>query len=164
VINAVSGWFAEMSAGNLHLSSNGITEVIDQGTDITELTDDFDSESRPQGAGIDIGADEYYPIGINSNGNDNIIPEGVELFIVPSNQLNGIITIGFYLSIQEEINLSVYNIKGKLITMFFSGMEKAGKHSITWSTTNKSCGVYLCMLEMPDKGVLKTAKVILVRK
>jgi hypothetical protein len=59
ISNAESGWFVSTSAGNLHLVSGSVSSVIDQGTSLDALTTDFDSDKRPQGSGIDIGADEY---------------------------------------------------------------------------------------------------------
>jgi hypothetical protein len=58
ITSAQLNWFAEATAGNLHLAYP-VTEVIDQGSSIAGLTDDFDGESRPAGDGIDVGADEY---------------------------------------------------------------------------------------------------------
>jgi hypothetical protein len=58
VTTAVSSWFKNVASGDLHLAS-AISSVVDMGQAISGLTDDFDSQSRPAGAGIDIGADEY---------------------------------------------------------------------------------------------------------
>lgn len=58
VTTALPTWFRNLSAGNLHLASP-IAEIIDKGIFINGLTDDLDKEQRPQGTGIDIGADEY---------------------------------------------------------------------------------------------------------
>jgi hypothetical protein len=57
VVNAASSLFTQVSSGNLHLvkASSGVT---DSGRTVSGLTNDFDGNSRPQGAGIDIGADE----------------------------------------------------------------------------------------------------------
>jgi len=58
VANAVSSWFVAAASGNLHLAS-AVASAVDKGKTITGLTDDFDGEARPAGAGIDVGADEY---------------------------------------------------------------------------------------------------------
>lgn len=55
--NAQGNWFVDSSSGDLHLSS-AIAAVVDRGAAIAGLNDDFDADSRPQGAAVDIGADE----------------------------------------------------------------------------------------------------------
>ena len=52
-------WFVNVSEGDLHLTS-GVSAVVDVALAISGLSDDFDNQSRPQGAGFDIGADEYW--------------------------------------------------------------------------------------------------------
>jgi hypothetical protein len=47
-------------AGDLHLAATTAT-AIDRGSAITEVTDDWDGDPRPIGAGFDIGADERRP-------------------------------------------------------------------------------------------------------
>jgi hypothetical protein len=58
VVTAERTWFVDPAAGDLHLRF-AVPSVIDQGQSLSGLTDDFDGDARPRGAGIDIGADEY---------------------------------------------------------------------------------------------------------
>lgn len=57
-ITAQADWFLDATAGDLHLTGTG-HGVVDTGMALPEVNDDFDQESRPQGVGVDIGADEY---------------------------------------------------------------------------------------------------------
>lgn len=57
-VAAARTWFINPTAGDLHLAAEN-TNVIDKGRTVTGLTDDFDSDTRPQGSSIDIGADEW---------------------------------------------------------------------------------------------------------
>ena len=50
-------WFVDAASGDLHLTDLA-TGAIDQGLTLAEVTDDIDKDSRPMGAGPDIGADE----------------------------------------------------------------------------------------------------------
>lgn len=56
--NAAGTWFVNRSSGDLHLAS-AVSTVVDMGQAVSGLSDDFDGQSRPQGTGIDIGADEF---------------------------------------------------------------------------------------------------------
>ncbi len=58
VTSATAALFTARAVGNLHLPS-ALAGIVDSGRAITGLTDDFDGQARPSGAGIDIGADEF---------------------------------------------------------------------------------------------------------
>ena len=51
-------WFVQPSSGDLHLRS-AFAEVVDRGKMIPGLSVDIDGDFRPQGKGVDLGADEY---------------------------------------------------------------------------------------------------------
>jgi hypothetical protein len=53
-----SNWFVDAGSGDLHLVS-AIPQAVDLGLSIPGLIADIDGDSRPQGKGIDMGADEY---------------------------------------------------------------------------------------------------------
>jgi hypothetical protein len=60
VTNAVSSWFVNSAAGDLHLLDLTATRVsvIDRGVAVSEVTTDLDGDMRPSGVAYDVGADE----------------------------------------------------------------------------------------------------------
>ncbi len=62
VLMATSDMFVNPAAGDLHLLSTA-TAAIDKAPALSAVTDDFDGETRPQGGGYDVGADEFRPTG-----------------------------------------------------------------------------------------------------
>ena len=63
VTEAEGAWFVNPAEGDLHLQT-AVESVVDQGISISGLTDDFDGESRPRGAAMDVGADEWAAGGV----------------------------------------------------------------------------------------------------
>ncbi len=58
--DAQAGWFLNAFIGDLHLTTPR-AEVVDQGRTISTVTEDYDQNTRPQGAAYDIGADKFTP-------------------------------------------------------------------------------------------------------
>jgi len=57
ISDALPDWFVNPIIGDLHLRYN-LPSIIDMGASLEEVFDDFDKQTRPIGAGIEIGADE----------------------------------------------------------------------------------------------------------
>lgn len=81
ITNAQASWFVN-TANNLHLSS-ATTPANNAGISVSGLTNDFDGDVRPQGGGIDVGADEYQSTpttlqgDLNSDGTVNTLDWGI---------------------------------------------------------------------------------------
>jgi hypothetical protein len=60
LLSATASMFHDPTAADLHLLPSA-TAAIDQAPALSAVTDDFDGDTRPMGAGYDIGADEFHP-------------------------------------------------------------------------------------------------------
>jgi hypothetical protein len=83
VKSAQPGWFTSVPTGDLHLGYS-VPSVVDQGIPITGLTDDFDGDPRPHGAGYDIGCDEYTGSGIEEQRDFKHKTQDIGLTISPN--------------------------------------------------------------------------------
>jgi hypothetical protein len=106
ITNASSSWFSQVSSGDLHLASQ-VTQVIDQGTPVSGLVTDFDGDSRPQGSGIDIGADEYTTGG--GGGGGTTIPFGsFDSPLQGANVFSSIAVTGWALDDERVTSIKIY--------------------------------------------------------
>jgi len=79
--------------------------------------------------------------GINSNG-DGLIPDNYALNNAYPNPFNPITNIDYALPESGYINLSIYDINGKLIETLEKGNKVAGYYSILWNASNIPSGNY----------------------
>lgn len=77
------------------------------------------------------------------------------------NPFNPTTTIQYSLQQTEEIQISVYNIQGQLISNLFSGKQQAGIHEINWDANRFASGLYIVRLSTPD--IVSTLKVSLIK-
>lgn len=60
IVSARKNWFVDAAGGDLRLA-RPVPEVVNRGITVPGLVADIDGQKRPNGSGIDIGADERYP-------------------------------------------------------------------------------------------------------
>lgn len=76
---------------------------------------------------------------------------GVDLHQNVPNPFNPSTRITFDLAQRENVDISVYDVNGRLVNTLFKGRKDAGPHAVTWDGTNAdgarvSSGVYLYVL------------------
>jgi hypothetical protein len=69
--------------------------------------------------------------------------------------------LGFQLEQDTPVNLSVYDLIGKSVTVLKNGMAQKGKHTMVWDAAAHPSGVYFYKFEAA--GFQVTKKMILVR-
>jgi len=93
--------------------------------------------------------------------NKNIIPQNFGITQVYPNPFNPIITIRYGLNQNANIQFSIYDINGKLITTLINIFQIAGYHFITWDASNYSSGIYF--LNMSSGKNIETKKLVLIK-
>lgn len=157
--NAIPDWFIEPSAGDLHLSSDTLSQVVDQGISIPGLVEDFDGDIRPQGTLVDIGADEYLlPTLIEYKGKTN--PQNFCLKQNYPNPFNPITTIEFTITHPANVTLTLYNLLGQKIMVIFSGRLGKGLHRKILNSGNLPSGAYYYELKANKNRLVKKCIII----
>ena len=104
---------------------------------------------------------DFVPSNIITNFEEPPLPKQPLLIRNYPNPFNPITTIEFYLPRSGSVNLSIYNINGKLIQVLLDGELNAGTYSRIWSGANAASGVYFYRLQTNDS--VKTGKMALVK-
>ena len=75
-------------------------------------------------------------------------------------------SIVFSVPSSQDINLSVYDVQGRLVRVLAAGTQPAGAHSVSWDGKNDvgtrvPAGAYFCRLKAP--GSAETSKLVLTK-
>jgi len=102
----------------------------------------------------DIGCYEYDPTSIDDD--ESNIPQTTRLFQNYPNPFNPSTNIRFTLAKENEVELTVYNVKGQLVERLVNEKLKAGAYSITFKADYLNSGVYYYQLK--TDGILRSIK------
>ncbi len=86
-----------------------------------------------------------------------------ELALLPNypNPFNPWTTIPFTLVDSAPTSVTIYNLRGEVVSTLFSGNLGAGYHETRWNASEASSGVYLVKLE--SGGISKTHKIMVLK-
>ena len=70
-------------------------------------------------------------------------------------------SIRFNIPIESDVDLSVYDMQGRMIKQLVSGLYQPGEYEADWDASSYSSGVYL--VKMSTAGFNKTMKVVLLK-
>ena len=90
----------------------------------------------------------------------DIIKRDVILLNSP-NPFNPETTISYQLTVDSDVDLKVFNIKGQLVETLVNDFKPAGKHSIVWNAENQATGIYFYKLKSGEFEKIK--KMILLK-
>jgi hypothetical protein len=142
--------FKNPTASDFHLKST--SPCINTSITLPYVLTDYDSISRPQGTGYDMGAYEFFNI-ITATG--NLVNESPDIHVFP-NPTNGefSITVDENLFMIKKINVEIYNLLGENI---YSTQISSDKTKIDLNTQPK--GVYIYCFKS-ERGIIKKGKII----
>ena len=93
--------------------------------------------------------------------NKNLSPQNFEINQVYPNPFNPTTTIHYSLNKNVNVEVSIYDIAGRLITTIINEFQIAGYHSITWNASKFSSSIYF--LNMSSGGITETKKIVLIK-
>jgi flagellar hook assembly protein FlgD len=95
---------------------------------------------------------------------ENVLPF-IQLHQNYPNPFNPITRMDFYLSHDDSVQLSIYNIKGQKVKDIYKGQLNAGKHTMAWNGTDSnhnfvSSGIYFYQLKTTHGTINKKMTLI----
>ena len=105
----------------------------------------------------------YEPIDLEnlSTIKDTIIPNTVTLYQAYPNPFNPYSKISYSVSIGQNIDISVFDIKGRQIHSIVNNYHAPGNYIRNFSVKNLSSGIYFITLK--NKDGIQTQKIILTK-
>lgn len=104
---------------------------------------------------------------LNQNNNNNSeMPETYNLSQNYPNPFNPVTKIDYIVSNNSEVTIKLYDVNGKEVQTLASGMQNAGKHTITVNSSNLSSGTYFYTMTSNQNGTetfSKTMKMVVVK-
>ena len=93
---------------------------------------------------------------------ENIIkPNDFQLQSIYPNPFNPTANIAYELAENSNVNMSIYDISGKLISSLINEFKPAGFHTISWDASSQPSGIYLLQLNT-NKGI-ETKKITCIK-
>ena len=81
------------------------------------------------------------------------IPEDFQLMAAYPNPFNPVTQIGYEVPVSSNIEISIYDIRGQKVISLKNGIDKPGKHSVTWNADQFASGVYFIHFTASGNGI-----------
>lgn len=91
----------------------------------------------------------------------NFKPNVFNISSIYPNPFNPKTSINIDVPNNDFFNLSVYNLKGELVTQIYEGRREIGAHSFVWDASNFSTGMYIVKIDY--KNTYITQKIMLIK-
>lgn len=170
-----SGWTTTLCVGSTCYGSDisSVNEVVPVGDSILySIT--FHTDSQPGSGqsilqffelGGDPGTEEHLYTAVTETSSlfdePNLQISSARLFGNFPNPFNPRTVISYQLSVANNVELSVYNINGRQVTMLIREKQRAGKYNVPFNAGDLPSGTYLYRLKAGNK--IQTGKMLLIK-
>jgi len=90
-----------------------------------------------------------------------VVPTAVSLSKAYPNPFNPSTTISYDVPSDMNINLVVYDVRGRMVAELVNGMREQGRYDVIWNAENQSSGVYF--MKLVAGNTMKTQKIMLMK-
>jgi hypothetical protein len=92
---------------------------------------------------------------------DRILPTEISLGNAYPNPFNPSTTITYDISSDMNVNINVYDVRGRMVAELVNGMTDQGRYEVMWNADNYSTGIYF--VQLVAGNTTKTQKLMLVK-
>jgi len=122
----------------------------------------FWSEINDQSTGYDVYG-KVYAFNELTGIEDKFTPEKFVLNQNYPNPFNPETTIGFYLPVETEVTITIYDILGSGVEQIFNGRLKAGNNEFKFNANKLSSGIYFYEVSSAESNIRAVRKMILLK-
>jgi hypothetical protein len=83
------------------------------------------------------------------------VPSVFDVFQNYPNPFNPSTTITYYIPNSDRVNVSIFDVLGRLIAVLVDGAEQHGTHKVTWNAQNQHSGVYFARVQLGGNTIVK---------
>jgi hypothetical protein len=120
---------------------------------------DFEGNPRPYHMGIDLGVDECDII--ENIPNPFVSSDPFIQFQVSPNPFSDHTTISYSLESNAQVEISLYDSQGSLVSVLLSGTQTKGSHTLEFMTVDLPAGIYFCRIN--DGKQSATGRMVIIK-
>ena len=90
-----------------------------------------------------------------------VLPTSIALGNAYPNPFNPSTSISYDISSDMNVNINVYDVRGRMVAELVNGMTEQGRYEVMWDADNYSTGIYF--VQLVAGNTTKTQKIMLVK-
>ncbi len=135
--------------------NTGIDSVMHDGSWYVSPTVDFEDDPRSSYGGVDIGADEYFVVGVD----ELVVPGSTFSVLSYPNPFSSSTTIVYELAKPENVKITIFNHLGQQIERLDQKNYQSGSQQYIWDASGLPSGIYFVQVragqEMATRKIVK---------